>query len=102
VIGFETAFAVLYQNLVLTKEISLERLIDAMSIVPSQIMDLPASGLSEGNRADVVIVDLKQKIRIDADSILSKSKNSPWLGEELQGKVVYTICDGRITFQAEQ
>ncbi len=101
VIGFETAFAVLYQNLVLTGEISLERLIETMSIIPARIMDLPASGLSLGNKADIVIVDTNQKIRIDTDSLLSKSKNSPWLGEELQGKVVCTLCEGHVTYRAE-
>ncbi len=100
VIGFETAFATLYQNLVLTKEITLERLIEAMSIEPAKIMSLPPAGIFEGNNADLVIVDLEDKITVDVDSLLSKSKNSPWINEELQGKVLYTFCDGRITFKA--
>ncbi len=101
VIGFETAFAVLYHNLVLTGELSLERLIDALSIAPAKTLDLPAAGIFEGNKSDLVIADLDDTIMFDADSLLSKSKNSPWINTECKGKILYTICEGNITYQAQ-
>lgn len=100
VIGFETAFAVLYQNLVLTQEISLERLIEALSIAPAKVLNLPPAGIFEGNDADLLIADLKDTIKVDADSLLSKSKNSPWINQEFKGRILYTFCDGKITWQS--
>lgn len=100
VIGFETAFAVLYHYLVKNGELSLERLVDSLSISAAKALNLEDPALKEGAWADLVIVDLEDYIYTDAESLLSKSKNSPWLNQKLSGKVLYTFCDGKITWQA--
>lgn len=99
IIGFETAFAVLYENLVLTKMISLETLVDNLTKNPAQILNLPGGQLNEGSAADLTIIDLKASTTFDRDSILSKSKNSPWLDTTVRSRVKYTFMNGKISYQ---
>ncbi|MGC9362328.1 MAG: dihydroorotase [Candidatus Syntrophosphaera sp.] len=101
VIGLETAFAAIYHHLVKPGELSLERLAEALTSAPAKVLNLPESALREGNPADITIVDLEQSTTFDADTILSKSKNSPWVDQTLSGKVIYTFLDGRVTWQAK-
>ncbi|PKN80584.1 MAG: dihydroorotase [Candidatus Cloacimonetes bacterium HGW-Cloacimonetes-1] len=101
IIGFETAFAVLYHHLVRAGLISLERLIEAMAIAPANIMKLYQPGIIEGNKADLVIADLDAKILVNVDTLLSKSKNTPWLNQVFMGKIVTTYCDGDVTWKAD-
>lgn len=101
VIGLETAFAAIYHHLVKTGELSLERLAEALTSAPAKVLNLSESALREGNPADITIVDLEQSTTFDADTILSKSKNSPWVDQTLSGKVIYTFLDGRVTWQAK-
>lgn len=98
IIGFETAFVALYHHLVKPGIVSLERIVEAYSLAPAQILALPNNELIKGNAADLTIVDLNGQSTIDEDFILSKSKNTPWLGHTLSGRIKYTFADGRITF----
>lgn len=100
IIGFETAFPVLYDNLVSTGLLTLERLVESMTTAPVKTMRLQDNAIKAGNPADLVLVDLNAVTLVDHDSILSKSKNSPWLGSELKSKIVRTICAGRTTWEA--
>ena len=100
IIGFETAFPVLYDKLVTTGLLSLERLVESMTSAPVKTMRLPDNAIAAGNPADLVLLDLNASTVVDPDSILSKSKNSPWLGTELKSKIVRTICGGRTTWEA--
>jgi len=49
-----------------------------------------------------VLVDLNESIEINIDTILSKSKNSPFLGCKLQGRVDMTFCEGKITWDSRR
>ncbi len=98
--GFEAAFASLYTNLVEKGQITLERLIEALTNAPAKLLDLKAGIIEKGMQADITIADLKDSICLETDNMLSKSKNTPWLGKKLQGKIVTTICDGKVTWQA--
>lgn len=100
VIGFETAFPVLYDNLVLSGELPLERLVEVMTTAPAKLLRLPNNELKDGNPADIVIVDLDADSSFEAEEIISKSKNSPWLGKRLRSKIIRTICAGRTTWEA--
>ena len=100
IIGFETAFPVLYDKLVTTGLLSLERLVESMTSAPVKTMRLPDNAIAAGNPADLVLLDLNASTVVDPDNILSKSKNSPWLGTELKSKIVRTICGGRTTWEA--
>jgi len=100
VIGLETAFPALYHHLVKPGHISLERIVDGLTSVPASLLDLPPSALKIGYPADICLVDLNQETSFEPEEIASKSKNTPWLNQKLSGKVIYTILDGRITWEA--
>jgi dihydroorotase len=74
----------------------------AVTLAPAQLLGLPAGRLSPGAPADLVLVDIGAPVLIDADRLVSKSKNSPFDGRRLQGQVLMTMVDGRVVFQARQ
>lgn len=96
IIGLETAFSISYMELVEKKIISLPELIKKFTVNPANILKLNSGGLKEGNVADIVIIDFSAKWAVAKESILSKSKNTPFLGKELKGTVLYTIAGGNI------
>jgi dihydroorotase len=77
-------------------------LIRPVTLAPAQLLGLPAGRISAGAPADLVLVDIGAPILIDADRLMSKSKNSPFDGRRLQGQVLMTVVDGRIVHQAAQ
>jgi dihydroorotase len=67
--------------------------------MPAKIFGLDVLGvgsLKPGVKADLTLIDLKRKWRVDANSFYSKGRNCPFSGWELQGKAVLTIVAGRI------
>tara|TARA_Y100001936_G_C16094023_1_gene689814 strand:- start:7814 stop:9094 length:1281 start_codon:yes stop_codon:yes gene_type:complete len=99
IIGLETALP-LSLNLVHTKKISLSDLIYKMSTKPSEIININRGTLKVGSEADIVIFDINAKVKINKNSMLSKSKNTPFDGHNLKGKVIRTICSGRTVFKS--
>lgn len=93
VVGLETSFPVLYTALVRGGRISLERLIEAMSLAPRRIFSL-GGGIVPGQPADLAIIDLNSKYRIDSNSFLSKGHSTPFDGMEVFSKVVMTYRNG--------
>jgi len=75
-------------------------LIRAVTSAPADLLGLPAGRLAKGAPADLVLCDLNAPLVIDADKLLSKSKNSPFDGRRLQGKVLRTVVDGRTVYEA--
>jgi dihydroorotase len=75
-------------------------LIRAVTQAPADLLGLPAGRLAKGAPADIVLCDLAAPVVIDADKLVSKSKNSPFDGRRLQGKVLRTLVDGRTVFAA--
>ena len=65
---------------------------------PADILRLPAGRLAIGAAADLVIFDLERPWRIDVDGLRSKSKNSPYDGRPVQGRVLRTVIAGRSVF----
>jgi dihydroorotase len=80
--------------------IPLMDLIRAVTSAPADLLGLPAGRLAKGAPADLVLCDLNAPLVIDADKLLSKSKNSPFDGRRLQGKVLRTVVDGRTVYEA--
>ena len=81
--------------------IPLMDLIRTATCAPADLLGLPAGRLAKGAPADVVLCDLAAPLVIDADRLISKSKNSPFDGRRLQGKVLRTLVDGRTVFRAD-
>lgn len=97
IIGLETSFSICYENLVLTKEISLMKLIELMSTNPARIYGLEGGEVSQGKIADLAIIDLESEYKID--KYKSKSSNTPFKDKTLRGEVLYTISEGKIVFK---
>jgi len=77
----------------------LEELIERLTSKPANIIKKDVGVLKEGAPADLNIFDLKDSFTFDESEILSKSKNSPFLGQKMWGKIHYTICDGKFTWK---
>lgn len=98
VVGLETAFPVLYTELVLTGLIPLHRLIQLMSDKPREVFRLPG-GLTPGQPADIAILDLSPSYTIDPESFLSMGRSTPFAGRQVRGRVQATYCDGKKVFE---
>ncbi len=66
---------------------------------PREILGLSPIDLTEGNIADLVVIDPKREWRVEAKSLFSRGKNSPFLGKVLKGKVLLTIKSGKVVFE---
>lgn len=95
--SFETTFALSYTNLVEKGIISIETLVEKLSLRPAQILGLKKKGvLAEGMDGDLIIVDTAQSYAIDANQFASKAKFSPFQGTIVKGRVLHAVVGGRI------
>ncbi len=97
-IGVETALGVCIRELVVSGRLDLPELINRLSCRPAQIARLPAGTLAEGSPADVVVFDPEVRWICQPQEFFSLSRNTPFAGQELVGRVVMTIVDGRSVF----
>jgi dihydroorotase len=99
--GLETALALAITRLHIAKRIPLSRIVELFTAGPVRCFDLRGRGtLAAGSFADVTIFDPKKKWTFDASKSLSKSKNTPFDGWQLTGKVMATIVGGNIVYTA--
>ncbi len=96
IVGFETLLPLTVTYLVKTGKISINEAIKKMSVNPSGILKINKGTIKAGDAADIVIFDTENQYTIDVDKFVSKSKNSPYNGFEVYGKVEYTIVNGKI------
>lgn len=99
IIGMETAFPVVYTELVEKKVLTLPQLIEKMTIAPARIMKLAKGTLSIGADADVTILDTEWKGVLEESILQSRSRNCPYIGWKVKGRVVTTIVGGEIILQ---
>ncbi len=97
-IGLETAFSVLYGQLVEPGELDLATLVTRMSTAPAGIAGIPAPAIAAGALADLCVIDPAPVWTVTADALQSRSFNSPWLGRELTAKVRLTVAAGRVAW----
>ena len=97
--GFESALGLAITALHQQRGMSLKRIIQLMSCNPAHEMGLKGRGqLKPGSPADITIFDPNQRWTFRAEGSLSKSKNTPFDGVKLQGRVVHTIVNGRVVY----
>ncbi len=99
-IGLETLLAVsleLYHN----DYLSLGKVISRLTSAPAELMGIAAGQLVKGGPADITLFDPDRSWEIDADKLLSKSKNSPFDGRTVRGRVLRTVVDGRTVFDLD-
>jgi dihydroorotase len=100
VTGLETAFAALHTHLVIPGVLTLETLLERMSTGPARAFGLEEPRIEVGARANLVALDLDSEWTVEEDGFRSLSANSWLLGETLRGRVVKTVADGRLVFEA--
>jgi dihydroorotase len=97
-IGLETSLGLslqLYHDGVL----SLPQVIAACTIHPARVLGLPHGTLEVGREADVTILDPEYEVVVEAATLRSRSKNSPFLGWRLRGAAMYTMVAGKVIFE---
>ncbi len=96
IIGLETSLPL---SLALVREgvINEQQLVELLSQKPARILGVEGGTLSVGAKADVTVINPDLSFTYTEEQVVSKSKNSPFLGEKLQGRAVCTIMGGRIT-----
>ena len=100
--GIETSFAVSYTYLVKTGALTLPELMRKMSYEPAKVLGLEGGEICEGCVADIAIVDLDADYVVDGEKFLSKGKNTPFNGYRVWGKVLKTLVDGKVKYDAEK
>ena len=97
VVGLETAFSVLYTNLVKKDIISLEKLIELMHFNPNKRFGINKE-LEYGTIANFTVFDLNESYKVCPENFMSLGKSTPFQGEILQGKCKMTVHDGKIVW----
>ena len=100
-VGMETSLAVGITYLVKTGLLSFEELVEKMSVNPAKILKINAGTLSAGAPADIALVALDEEWTVDPEELHGKSKNTPFKGLKLTGKVKKTISNGNVVFSCE-
>lgn len=94
IVGLETAFPVLYTQLVQTGIVPLELLLDRLCVRPRQIFGLPGGEIAEGAKADLTVLDLDRPHTIDPATFRSMGRATPFAGWGVSAAVAMTICGG--------
>ncbi|AMA63749.1 dihydroorotase, multifunctional complex type domain protein [Kurthia sp. 11kri321] len=102
IVGFETAFPLLYTHFVKTGKWTLHQLIEWMATKPAEIFKLPYGKIEVGASADLVLIDLEKEQQIDAEGFVSMGRNTPFNGWTAQGWPVMTIYNGQIVWEDAQ
>jgi dihydroorotase len=97
IIGLETALPLTLQ-LVRDGILSLPAAIKKMTCVPASILGVSGGVLKKGMAADLSIIDPKEEYILKEEDIISKSKNSPFIGKTLKGRNILTMVEGRIVW----
>ncbi len=101
IIGFETALPAEIMNLIDTGDLTYLDLVRLTSYNPAKLLKIDRGSIEEGKVADITIFDPNETYTYTKEMIVSKSKNSPFIGKQLKGRVQYTIVGGRIVYEKE-
>ena len=92
IVGIETAFAAMYTHFVLTGVITMERLVELLTVNPRKRFQIP---LGE----DFTVWDLNKEFTVDPKDFISLGKATPFTGWKLMGECVMTVCDGKVVYR---
>lgn len=99
-IGMETSLAAVLTAL--GDKLSLSQIMEKMSLNPARILGIPGGTLAPGAPADVVVFDPNRKWTVDPEKLHGKSRNTPFKGMELTGRVVMTFSRGRLVYRLDE
>jgi dihydroorotase len=97
-IGLELCLPLLL-GLVRAGVLPLGRLVEALTTSPARVVGLDPPRIREGARADLVLVDPRARWTVDVARLHSKSKNTPFAGQPVEGRVLMTLCEGRPVYE---
>ena len=97
-IGMETSFAAAYTALVKTGVLTFTELIEKMSVRPAELLGIEAGAIGAGEVADIALIDEHEAWVVDPEKLHGKSRNTPFKGMTLTGRVKATVCGGRVVF----
>jgi len=98
IIGLETALSATITKLYYENNLPLPLIFQKLTCNPARILNLRSGTIIAGEYADITIIDINKVYTVSEKHFYSKSHNSPFLGIELKGKVVYTFVDGAMVF----
>ena len=101
IVGLETAAALTWTVLVEGGYLTPLQMAEKMSYNPARIAKIPGGSLKPGSAADVTILNVTDTYAIDPADFYSMGKNTPFTGMEVRGRVMTTIADGVIIYQAQ-
>jgi dihydroorotase-like cyclic amidohydrolase len=100
--GLETSLPLIL-TMVRRNRLSLGRVVQLLAEKPAEIFGLMDRGrLEQGKKADLVVVDIDQKFKIDASKFHSKAQFSPFNGWEVQGRPVKTFVNGKLVMDEQE
>jgi dihydroorotase len=99
IVGLETAVALCLDRLVAPGQLGIADLVGLMSRNPARILNLPGGSLAPGAPADVTVLDLRRRLRVDPARFESKGRNTPFAGWTLKGGPALTIVGGAIVWR---
>lgn len=94
IVGLETAFDLMYSNLVLTGKVSLKTIIDCMTVNPARIFGIDGGKIEVGAQADLTIIDLNCERTIDSKEFKSLGRNTPFDGYPVSSKIDKVMIKG--------
>ena len=98
IVGLETSISLGITELVESKIITIDQLIEKMSLNPAKMLGIDKGSIEEGKDADITIIDPSQEYEININDFVSKSNNSPFHGRKVKGVVTHTIVNGKIVY----
>jgi dihydroorotase len=101
IVGLETALGVCMEELVVPGDLTLSQLIDRMSCAPARAMGIAGGTLRPGSPADILVMDPDARWTIDPAVFRSLSRNTPFAGRTVTGRVLRTIVGGDTRFVAD-
>ena len=99
VVGLETSFAAAITGLYHTGKVSLNKIVELMSVNPRKLLGLPFISIKDDETADLVIADLNKEWIVEPGKLHSKSHNTVFKGMTLKGKPIMTISKGEIRYE---
>ncbi len=101
IIGFETMFPIVFTNLVKTGLATKKQMLDWCVFNPAKRFSITANTIEIGQIADLAVLDIENKHTYEKNEILSKGKNSPFIGCEFYGMNTMTLVNGKIVFSVQ-
>ncbi|MEI6631728.1 MAG: amidohydrolase family protein, partial [bacterium] len=98
VVGLQTELPAAINELIESGVLSWSALVEKLSVNPARILGLKKGNLSVGRDADLVVIAPDREWQVTKETLVSKSKNSAFLGRVLKGRVEYTIYNGKVVY----